>query len=458
MVKQKICLVGAGSAVFWLTWIRDLCMMKSAPGSTFALVDINQERLDAVYGLAARYASELGVDIKLEKTTERKKALQGADFVINTAFPGSHDYTEKMRTIGEQHGYYRGIDSVEFNFVSDYYTILGYKQYHLALDIASDMQEICPDAWLLQVANPIFEVTTLLHRECPKIRAAGFCDEYVGIYPLMSILGLDYSEIEFQVAGVNHCIWLTEFRNKLTGEDVYPKIDQWINEGSQQFWGQHDLGLWEETLSPASVDMYRIYGRYPIGDTARSFTWKYHYDLETAKRWFGYLGGTDSEIGLQVRLDRFQMNAERMMRLANDPNAKLTSHILPKKGKDEFSDFIDAAALGEEKRLVLNIPNDSLLPQLPSDLSIEQPVVVTKNGKFHPEKIAPFPRRLVDFVLMPRISRANWGLDAFVSGSREMLVEILIRDRRTESEKQARNVIDAILAMPENQDMANHYR
>jgi alpha-galactosidase len=456
-MKQKICLIGAGSAVFWLTWIRDLCLMKSAPGSTFSLVDVNRDRLDAVYGLAGRYAKELNVDIKFEKTDDRRGALRGADYVINTAFPGSHDYTEHMRAIGEKHGYYRGVDSVEFNFVSDYYTLLGYKQYRLALDIASDMEEICPDAWLLDVANPIFEITTLLHRERSKIKAAGFCDEYVGIYPLIMVLGLDPAEIEFQVAGVNHCIWLTKFRNRATGEDLYPKIDEWANGGAQKLWNMHDLGLWEETLSPASVDMYKIYGRYPVGDTARSFTWKYHYDLETAKKWFGPLGGTDSEIGLQVRLDRFQMNADRMRRLADDPEAKLTSHIAPKKGKDEFADFIDAASLGEEKRLVLNVPNDSLLPQLSNDLCVELPVVVSKGGKMTPEKVSSFPKRLLNFVLIPRILRANWSLEAFVSGSRELLVETLIRDRRTQSEKQAREVIEAILAMPENKDMASHY-
>jgi alpha-galactosidase len=150
---MKICLIGAGSAVFWMTWVRDLCVMKSAPGSTFSLVDINKERLDAVYDLATRYANELGVDIKFEKGDDRREALIDADYVINTAFPGGHDYTENMRAVGEKHGYYRGIDAVNFNFVSDYYTILGYKQYQLALDIASDMEEICPDAWLLQVED-----------------------------------------------------------------------------------------------------------------------------------------------------------------------------------------------------------------------------------------------------------------------------------------------------------------
>ncbi len=454
---MKIAIVGAGSAAFSIAWIRDLCVMASAPGSTFSLVDVNEDRLEAAYGLAKRYAKELGVDIHFEKSTDRRSAFQGAQYVINTAFPGGHDYTEKMRAIGEEHGYYRGIDSVEFNFVSDYYTILGFKQYQLALDIAFDMEEVCPDAFLLQVANPIYEVTTLLKREKSKIKTIGFCDEYIGIYPLMMALDLSPADVAFQVAGFNHCIWLTRFRDKNSGADLYPVIDDWVGNKAPEFWRTTELGLWQETLSPASADMYKMYGLYPIGDTTRSFTWKYHYNLETAKKWFGHLGGTDSEIGLELRLQRFQAGVDKLFRLTNDPNAKLTDEVPPQKGRSEFSDFIDASETGEEKRLFLNIPNKGLLTQFPEDQSVELPVIVSKGGRMNPERVEPFPKRLVDFVLLPRMIRMEWGLEAFRTGSREMLVEILVRDPRTKSEKQARDAIDAILAIPENSDMSKHY-
>jgi alpha-galactosidase len=132
--------------------------------------------------------------------------------------------------------------------------------------------------------------------------------------------------------------------------------------------------------------------------------------------------------------------------------------VPPTKGHSEFSDFIDAATTGEEKRLFLNVPNNGLLTQFPSDLTVELPIVVSKGGAMKPERVDPFPKRLVDFVLTPRMLRMEWGLEAFKSGQREMLVEILIRDPRTRSEKQAREAIDAILALPENTEMATHYK
>jgi alpha-galactosidase len=453
----NICIIGAGSAVFWSGWTRDLALMECAPGSKITLVEINKERMNAASDIANRYIKELGVDIKIERGEDRRKALEGADYVINTAFPG-HDTMEKIKRIGEKNGYYRGVDAVEFNFVSDYNTILGYRQYQLALDVAADMEEVCPDAWLMQVANPIFEIATLVQRERPRIKMAGFCDEYIATYHLMTAAGISPANTDFQVAGLNHCIWLTRLKNKTTGENEYPLIDAWIENKAEEFWAHHDLTLWEETVSPGAVDMYKTYGLYPIGDTARSFTWKYHYDLETGRRWFGPFGGTDSEVGTLVRLDRFQKWAERLEYLTNNPQAKLTAEIPPVKGMNEYSDFIDAVELGRDKRLVLNLPNKGLLPQLPSDIAVEIPVIVSKDGKMTPDAPATFPKRLLNFVILPRMLRAEWGLEAFTSGSREMLVENLIRDPRTKSEEQARGTVDEILNVPGNEAMAAHYK
>ncbi len=430
--------------------------MNSASGSTFTLVDINKERLDAVYDLGSRYIKDLGTDIKLEKTLDRRKAMEGADFVVNTAMPGGHEHQEAMRSVGMKHGYYMGVDNAEHNFVWDYFTILGYKQYNLALEIARDIEEICPDAWMMQTANPIFEVATLLRRNS-KIKVAGFCPGYHAVHHLMFAVGLSPAEVDFQVAGFNHCIYLTKFKNKETGEDAYPLLDGWTKTGAPELWKNHDLGLWTETVSPAAVDMYELYGMYPIGDTARCFSWKYHYDLETAKKWYGEIGGTDSELGLQLCLDRFQGNVDRMFRLLKNPNLNLTKEIRPSKGNDEFSDFIDAISLGEEKRLVLNIPNEGILTQFPNDLSIEVPVSIV-NGKLYPEHVEPFPSRLLNFVMRPRMLRMEWALEAYDSGDKEMLVENLIRDPRTKSEAQARETIDDLLNMPLNADMKAHYK
>jgi len=431
--------------------MRDLCLMESAPGTTISLVDINKGRLDAVYDLGTRYAKEVGADVKFEKGDDRRTALHDTDFVLNTALVGGHDYTEKVRKIGEKHGYYRGIDHRQVRFIG------GFDQMKLAMDIASDMEEICPEAWLIQIANPVFEITTLLHRE-RRIKVAGFCDGFrSGYLQLLMALGLSPAEVDFQVAGFNHCIWLTKFYYTDTGKNAYPVIDDFARNHAEEFWQNHKLGLWEETLSPASVDAYKQFGLYPVGDTGREFIWKYFYNLDSLKRWFGPIGGTDSEIGNPLRLEDFQRNVDKLFRLTNNPNASVKAEIPPEKGLDQFSDFIDAIHLGREKRLVINVQNNGAISEFPRDVAVEVPVNF-KDGKMYPEKVAHFPKSLVNFILYPRMLRMEWGLGAFLSGEREMLVEILLRDPRTTSEKQARDALEEILALPEHSGLAAHYK
>ncbi|HPZ40711.1 MAG TPA: alpha-glucosidase/alpha-galactosidase, partial [Candidatus Atribacteria bacterium] len=128
----KISFMGAGSIRYTLKLVGDLAKTKELSGSLVSLMDVDEERLEAVYDLAKRYIDEVGGNLKLEKTTDREKSLQGADFVINTALyraPGHEDgYVsyEIMRDLAERYGYYRGIDSQEFNMVSDYYTFTNY--------------------------------------------------------------------------------------------------------------------------------------------------------------------------------------------------------------------------------------------------------------------------------------------------------------------------------------------
>ncbi len=108
------------------------------------------------------------------------EAIEATDFIINTAYPYPEDLEdgyqrwEIITEIGEKHGYYRGIDSQEFNMVSTYsYLICSYPDIKLALDIANKMKELAPKAWLMQTANPVFEITQIV-KDKTQINIVGF--------------------------------------------------------------------------------------------------------------------------------------------------------------------------------------------------------------------------------------------------------------------------------------------
>ena len=190
----------------------------------------------------------------------------GSDFVINTAQVGGHSWTEEQRTLAEAHGYYRGMRLHNFG------------QSAFFLQVARDIQNICPEAWLLQSANPVFEGCTLMHRET-GIKVIGLCHGHYGYREIAHVLGLEKEYVSAQMPGFNHWIWMTDFRYK--GQDAYPLIDQWIETEAETYWANDDRSYGANQMRKAAIHQYQHFGLMPIGDTPRMVGWWYHTNLET---------------------------------------------------------------------------------------------------------------------------------------------------------------------------------
>ncbi|MGB9857357.1 MAG: alpha-glucosidase/alpha-galactosidase [Dictyoglomaceae bacterium] len=450
----KIAIIGAGSVAFSMRLLQDLNVFKGLSGSTVTFMDIDEERLDLVYNLAQRYIKETGTVLKLEKTTDRKKAIDGADFVINTVKVGGYHNMEKEREIAESLGYYRGVGDK----VSDYYGgFYAYEQLNFFLELARDVEKISPNAWFLQVSNPVFEGTNLVLRET-NLKVVGFCHGYLEIHDLIKALNLNSEEVEEQVAGFNHCIFLTKFKYK--GKDAYPLIDEWIEKKAPELWNSYDymISPWKYTqLSPAAVEMYRLYGLFPIGDTPRSVSpWWFHIDLNEKKKWFP-AGGPDSEIGWTMYLYGLKLRLEVMQKIAEDPNALVTKEFPAVESMESIIPFVDAIVNNNRRRLVINVPNNGTIKGIPDDVIVEIPVYVDKNG-IEREKIEKIPSRLMLYVLIPRWLRMERVLQAFREGDRMSLILMTMDDPRTKSFEQAKNLVETILSQPWNDKANKHYR
>jgi alpha-galactosidase len=454
MADLKITIIGAGSAVFASEVIRDICVTKGLSGSTVFLMDIDEKRLRAVQKVAEKYAAKLGANIHFERTTSRKTALPDSDYIINTALAGGHYEQETMRAVGEKFGYYRGLDAVEFNMVSDYYTIQAYNQFRLLLDIAADVKDLSPGSWFLDAANPVFELTTLLTRMSGLKKFAGFCHGHEGVYDIISTLELNREELEFEVAGFNHTIWLTKFL--IDGNDGYPLIDEWLKKKAERFWKTY-APIFDVQMSRAAADMYDLYGLFPIGDTVRSGTLKYHYNLATKKKWYGKFGGFDSEIGWAHWLKRINSRTKTVLSLASKSGAEILREIPPEKSGEELIPFIEATLNGKSERLVLNVPNAGVIEGIPNDAAVEVPCLVDGRG-IHPQKTAALPRELMNRVIVPRLLHMEWVMEAFAEGGRGKLLDLVVRDARTKSAEQAEKVLEKILSLPFNKEMKQHYR
>jgi alpha-galactosidase len=436
----KLGVIGAGSAQFSLGLVRDLCLQESLYGSTITFMDVDQDRLDMITRLAVRYVEELGIDLRFEQTRERERALKEADFVLNTALVGGHEPEEAGRRLAAEHGYYRGV-RLQTNF----------KQYALMLSVARDMERWCPAAWLIQSSNPVYEGCTLMTRET-STKVIGLCHGFYGYRTLAQAIGVNPDEVEWEIPGVNHWVYLTQFRHK--GQDLYPLIDRWIEEKADAYWSTFKGRFSESQLSRAAMDHYRRVGVMPIGDASRTFSeWYYHTDLATKQRWYGYLGGFDSELGWTKYLEGLEQNIRRIHDVATDTTKRVTDVIKPERTREIQVPIIDAIANDRPGIFQVNVPNNGAIHGIAGNVVVEGKALVDASGAklLHVGKL---PEKLMHLVLGPRIAKAEREMAAFLYGDYDLLVGcLLIDDHRTRSLDQAERWADAMLALPWNEDL-----
>ncbi len=459
MGSTNISIIGAGSAVFSMRLVSDLCKTPGLSGSRVTLMDKDENRLKAVHVLARKLASELGHPIEFVTTKDIEKAVEGADFVINAALVGGHTFLSEIREIGERFGYYRGIDSQEFNMVSDYYTLTNWNQLEFMMKLAKLLETRSPNAWLLLAANPVLEGTTLLKRHT-NANVVGFCHGFLALEEICRKLDLEFSKVDWQVAGVNHGIWLNHF--SLGGTDSYKILKEKFSENAD--W--RPSNPFDDSFSPAARYMLDFYGLMPIGDTIRNSSWAFHYDIETKKRWYGEpWGGVDSEEGWRWYTDLLgfvvKMFRELAMILEKEPEKSLRGLLknvaseLPEDLAREASTFfnpnimsgeqhipfINAIANDEKTRLVVNVLNNGTIRGLPDDIAIEAPAIVSSAGIKMEEIYPDLPERIIKWYLLPRILRMEWALEAFLKKDTSLITEVLFRDPRTKSREQAERAV-----------------
>jgi len=203
--------------------------------------------------------------------------------------------------------------------------------------------------------------------------------------------------------------------------------------------------------------MYKAYGLFPIGDTVRGGTWKYHWNLGTKQYWYGPSGGPDSEIGWEVYLMYLNMRLNEIKRALADTSRPLSDTVEPVRSGEAIVPLIDSIVNDRRASYQVNVLNGDSIPGIPSDVAVEMPVIVDSKG-VHRMSFGELPRRVYNLVLRPRLLRAEWAIEAFLEGGRDFLFEWLIRDPRTKSTEQVNNVIDDILKIPGNEEMAAHFK
>src|SRR4051812_3620955 len=213
----RIAFIGAGSTVFTRNLIRDvLSLPELADDTTFALMDIDPQRLKT----STKVADQLvrGTSSRVEAMLDRREALNNADYVVTSFQVGGLEASKRDFEIPKRYGLRQTIaDTLGVGGISR-----AMRTIPVLLDVTTDMEELCPDALLLQYVNPMAMLCWAVAERSP-IRTVGLCHSVQHTTgELADDLGIPASEIDAHVAGINHLAFF--LRLQRAGEDLYPAL------------------------------------------------------------------------------------------------------------------------------------------------------------------------------------------------------------------------------------------
>lgn len=449
MKNPKISVIGAGGS-FVVGLIHDICLTPSLHGSSICFMDASQERLDTSYRLCTRYAQERGVKLRIETSLNQREALRDADFVITIALIDGPRRLLEGWAIARKLGYQWG---GSYHIFYDEPFWLNFYQLRLFESIVTDMRDVCPQAMHLLVSNPVLAATTYLNRTYPEIPTIGLCHGFGGVYQIARILGLDEKSLSYEIPGVNHFVWLTHLTHK--GEDVFPLIDRWIDTQAASYWETHG----PDQLSPKRVDLYKRLGAIPIGDTANwtgaSWPWWYHSDAEVERSW-----KEDSETPWFRYAEGVRDRPARHRKIVDDPAASIARefHLGDDPTGEPMVPIVESVSRDIPRVLIVNVLNDNeYVPGIPRDFQVEIPALVSGRG-VQGIKTRGLPKAIVAHILRDRVAPVEIELEAYRTGSRDLLTQLVLMDKWTRSVDHAEKLIGEIFALPYHQDLREHYR
>ncbi|MGW3421803.1 alpha-galactosidase [Streptomyces phaeochromogenes] len=363
MTEVKIAFVGAGSVVFTQGLLADLFAFPELGHARIALHDIDEERLATAEGAARHIADERGAKPTITAHLDRRAALEGADFVVNTVQVGMNEATRTDFDVPARYGVRQTIgDTLGIGGI-----FRALRTFPVLRGLAEDMAELCPDAQLLNYTNPMAMNVLYLSRIAPALRVTGLCHSvYWTMHDLSQLVGVPFEEVSYLAAGVNHQAWVLRFERD--GRDLHPLLDAAIAK---------DPGL----LRRVRVDMYRRLGHYPTETSEHSaeyVPWYLHHDTEIERLRLpvgAYLGIIEENTADYERTRR----------------ALLGDAPLPVEGTMEYApQVIHSVVTGTPRTIYGNVPNRGLIDNLPADSVVEVPCLADALG-VQPTRIGSLP-------------------------------------------------------------------
>jgi alpha-galactosidase len=367
----KVTLIGPGSAVFARQIVTDVLAIDGLDGGTFALVDIDADRLKLAHDISEKLVEATGKDWTLESSTQRNDVLAGTDFLVNSIEVAGlenvrHDYEIPLRY---------GVDQCIGDTIGPGGIFKALRTGPAWLEILRDAERECPGAMVMNYTNPM-SLLTLAAIRATSMDVVGLCHSIQGTSEqLAGYLEVPPEELCWRAAGINHNSWFVELARD--GVDLYPELRKRARTSRVY---EHD---------PVRFETMLHLGAFPSESSGHFSEYLPYFrkrpDLIKRYTRDGYLG----ESG-------YYANNWPTWRAENDEEIrKMLSgeEELPLERSPEYAaDVIEAVTFGREMVIYGNVRNTGLIDNL-SDGCVEVACLVDRNG-VQPCHFGPLPEQL----------------------------------------------------------------
>ncbi len=425
---MKITFLGAGSTVFVKNIIGD-CMLCDGIKNDLeiALYDIDSERLEEsnllIRALNTKYNDNKAIIKTYLGEENRKEAFRGASFIVNAIQVGGYEPCTVIDfEIPKKYGLRQTIaDTLGIGGI-----FRALRTIPVMKAFADEIEEVAPNAWLLNYTNPMCMLTNFMQR-FTKVKTVGLCHSVQVCVPkLLDKLGIKEkyeNNYVAKIAGINHMAWLLELRDK-EGNDLYPKIRELA--AKKNATEKHDdmvrfeyirrLGYYctESSEHNAEYNPFFIKSKYP------ELIEKYNIPLDEYPR------------RCVNQIARWKSQKEQIF------NGGDIEH---KRSREYGSHIIEAIATNKPYQIGGNVLNNGFIPNLPAEATVEVPCLVDASG-IHGTYVGPLPTQLAA-MNSSNIYPQLLTVEAAVTHDKEKLYQAAMMDPHTGAELS----LDDIVAM-----------
>ncbi|MBS7612098.1 hypothetical protein KEJ27_07860 [Candidatus Bathyarchaeota archaeon] len=430
----KIAVIGAGSLVFTPNILADLTKSNILADSDVYLMDIDEERLNLMSKLADRIVREKKSDIVVNATTDRAEALRNADYVIISISVGT-DIERFDVEIPKKYGLYASVGDT----TGPQGFARALRHIPVMVDIAKDIERICPSAFILNVTNPMTALCTAMLKTS-KINIIGLC---VGIYIaknfIARLINLDSETISVIAGGINHFTWIKEIL--VGGENVYPRFHE-VWENAKKSYSRLEM-LEKFRGHYVSLLLYDKFGLFPSPSDSHIAEFL-PYFIREDKAYGSFYGLTLYPQGTIYDLKWREQAWSRLVEWAtggvslNELFARtFTEETLVIRVLESLSskrnDFYEA----------VNVPNMGSISDIPSNAIVEVPGVVGNVG-VKPVQVGSLPKAITE-LLRQQLTHIDLTVDAALSGERKLALQALLMHPSIPNLEVAENILNDLI-------------